>query len=71
MSRHRTSLFSRCFLPAEVSMWNDSSLSLTPEGWMGFIRVQSIVGYFTELCFLVLRGAGACGVAKAIYNLGL
>ena len=32
------------------------------------LRKQSIVGCSHELCFSVFRGAGACGVAKAIYK---
>ena len=32
------------------------------------LREQSIVGCFSDFCFSVFRGAGACGVAKAIYK---
>ena len=52
VTRCRTSQFARCFLPAQVRMWNDfPTLCLTPERWMGS-RVQSTVGCYHELCFL-------------------
>ena len=49
----RTFQFARCYLPAQVRMWNELpyTLCLTPECWMGS-RVQSTFCCFPELCFL-------------------
>ena len=43
------------------------TLFFTPELSMG-LREQSIVGCFLEFVFQFFRGAGACGVASAIYK---
>ena len=44
------------------------TLCLTPKRWMG-LKEQSIVAWLLpELYFSVFRGAGACGVANAIYK---
>ena len=43
------------------------TLCLTPELWMG-LSVQSTVGCFLSCVFFNFRGAGACGVAKAIHK---
>ena len=43
------------------------SLCLTPERWMG-LMVQSTVICSVSCIFSDFRGAGACGIAKAIYK---
>ena len=65
----RTSKFARCFLPAQVRMWNDLSYTvLIPERWMGS-KVQSTVGCFPELCFLQFSMAQMLvGLRKQIVN---
>ena len=42
------------------------TLSLTPERWMGSGCSQPLVASMS--CVFIFRGAGACGVAKAIYK---
>ena len=66
--RWRTIQFLWCFLPAQTRVWiTFPTLCLTPERWMG-LREQSIFAFFPELCFSVFRCAGACVVAKSIYE---
>ena len=54
-------------LSCRLRLMTFPTLCFTPERWMGS-RTQSTVGCFPELCFLVFRVAGACGVATAIYK---
>ena len=68
VSRCRASLFARCFLPAQTRGRNDLPYTVIETGTLVGQREPSIVGCFPELCFSVLRGAGACGVAKRVYK---
>ena len=67
VSWYRSSQFTRCFLPKFVCGMTFPTLCLLPEHWMCF-REQSTVSAFLSCVFLFLRGAGACGAAKAIYK---
>ena len=68
----RTSLFTRCFLPALVRMWNDLPCTahvFDTRTLDGLLRVQSIVSCFPELCFLQLSVAQVVvGLRKQFIN---
>ena len=67
--RCSSSTFGRCFLPARFECgMTFPTLCLIPKPWIGS-RVQSTVGYFSELIFFsIFHGAVACGVAKPTIN---
>ena len=69
VSRRRIFQFARCFLPAQVRMWNDLNYTVfdtgTLDGFMGAVNrwLFPSGGFSSVFC-----GAGGCGVAKAIYK---
>ena len=69
VSRCRTSQLARCFLQAPVRMCNDIPYTVfhtvTYNGYKGAVNswLHPWVVFFS-----VFRGAGACGIGKAIYN---
>ena len=67
VSRCITSQFERCFLPAQVRMWNDLPYTVFDTGTLfGFNGSVSRCLLPWVLYSSLFRGAGACGVAKAI-----
>ena len=67
--RCRTSIFAGSFLPAQVRMWNHLPYTVFDTGTLDGFK-GAVNRWFPELCFLQFSdGAGACGVAKAIYKL--
>ena len=59
----------RCFMPAQVQMWNDLPYTVLGTGTLDDSREQSTVGCFPELCFLQFSVVQVlAGVAKAIYK---
>ena len=67
--RCRTSQFARSFLPAQVRLWDDLPITVFDTGTLN--GYKSVVNRWLLPWIVfssVFRGAGACGVAKAIYN---
>ena len=78
VSRCRTSLFARCFLPALTPVCNDLPYTVFDTGTLEGLSKGAVNRWWLSwFCFSVFRGAGTCGTAKAIYkqfcfsNLGL
>ena len=63
-----TSQFARCFLPAQPRVWNDLPYNVFDTGTLNGFKEAVNRLFFPLLCFSVFRGAGAFGVAKAIYT---
>ena len=63
VSRCRTSIFKRCFLPAQARMWNILTFTLFDTGRLDGFKGTVNIGCLPELCFSVFGGASACGNA--------
>ena len=68
VSRCRTYQFARCFLLAQTRVWNDLPYTVFDIGWLDGFKGAVNYWLLPRVCFSVLRGAGFCGVAKAIYE---
>ena len=69
VSRCKTSKFARSFLSAQVRLWNDLPYTTFDTGTLDGFKsaVNSLLHHWVAFSS-VFRGAGACGVAKAIIN---
>ena len=68
VSRCRMSQFAMYFLPAQVRMWNDLLYTLFDTGTPDWLKDASQLLVASQSCVFSSRGAGACGVAKSIYQ---